>query len=280
MKRIILFFMLLAGCSCFAAQCDEICVEPYNLSHGASRFMSVVTGSNAMAEKVAQIILKKSIMKQANGKFKVSVDSYSVKDLKKGIFKSFSLKGKNVDLGDIYFSELYLDTLCKFNYIDISDSQNPIFKETLPMKFSVVMTADDINRTMAGSSYQKIINDLNMFGSGFFKVSSGEVKITDNQFFYILNVAIPFVKSEQKIVITSDLKVVKGEIDFTNTKLVGNSFKFDLKKIDKLINYINPLDYSLEVLENNNANLAVQNITIKNNKVYADGLIVIPKNKD
>ena len=54
----------------------------------------------------------------------------------------------------------------------------------------------------------------------------------------------------------------------------------DLKKVDWLINYLNPLDYSLEVLENNNAKINVKNIRIRDNKIYANGLVVIPRSKD
>ena len=280
MKKFLLVLGILIGCSCFASDCDEICVEPYNLSHGASRFMSAVTGSNLTAEKIAQIIIKKSITKQAKGKFKINVDSYSVKDLKKGIFKSFTMKGKNVDLGDVYFSELKLNTLCKFNYIEIDSNNKPIFKEALPLSFSVVMTQDDINNTMNGASYRHVIDSINSLGAGFFKVTEGNVKINNNQFFYILKISIPFVRNPQNVVISSDLNVSNGEIDFQNTKLVSDSFMLDLRKVDKLINYLNPLDYSLEVLENNNAKMNVKNIRIRDNKIYANGLVVIPRSKD
>ena len=121
------------------------------------------------------------------------------------------------------------------------------------MSFSVVMTADDINKTMNGEIYRHVIDSINSLGAGFFRIKEGQVKISNDHFYYILKVMIPFVKNIQNVVISSDLKVSNGNIDFENTKLVSDSFMLDLKKVDKLINYINPLDYSLEVLENNNA---------------------------
>ena len=51
----------------------------------------------------------------------------------------------------------------------------------------------------------------------------------------------------------------------------------DLKQLDKVINYINPLDFSLNILEKKHADLTVQNIKIQDNKIYANGLIVVPK---
>lgn len=261
----------------FAANCSYKCVEPYDLSHGASRFMSAVTGSNLLAEQVAKILLKKEILKNADGKITAKVDSYSVKDLKKGIFKSISVKCKDLDMEGVHFSALNVETLCDFNYISMQDQKNPVFKEDLPLAFSVVMTEDDINKTMMSTDYKRVIDSLNMLGYGMFKITSSKIKIRENKLYYVLKVAIPFVKNTQSIVLTSDLKVVNGEIDFTDTRLINDSLAVDLKKIDKMINYVNPLDFSLNILENKDAELTVQNVKIKDNKIFADGFIVIPK---
>ena len=43
------------------------------------------------------------------------------------------------------------------------------------------------------------------------------------------------------------------------------------------MNYLNPLDFSVRILDKVNANVNVKNISIKNNVVYADGIMVLPK---
>ena len=141
------------------------------------------------------------------------------------------------------------------------------------------MTEDDINKTMLSAGYAKVIDDLNMLGSsiGIFKITSSQIKIRDNKFYYILKIAIPFVRNTQNIVLGSDLRVSRGQIDLANTKLINNNLLIDLKQIDKVINYLNPLDFSLNILENKHTQLAVQNIKIKENKIYASGLLVVPK---
>ena len=266
--------------SCHAASCRWVdCVEPYDLSAGISRFMSNVTGSNFLEEKVDQAIFKKELRKTMDGKLSINIDSYSVKDLKKGIFKSIKLKGRNISIEGVYFTSLNINTLCDFNYISLADPQNPVFKEDLPMEFSAVMSEDDINKTMQSAGYKKVIDDLNMLGSslGVFRVSSSEIRIKDNKFYYILKVAIPFVRNIQNIVLVSDIKVSRGQIDLANTKLANNNMLIDLKQIDRVVNYLNPLDFSLNILENKHAQLAVQNIKIQDNKIYAGGLLVVPK---
>jgi len=281
MKKIILSLavLLFTMNTSNAVNCLYNCVEPYDLSHGVSRFMSAVTGSNFLAEKVAKAILKREIAKNTQGKFSVKVDSYSVKDLKKGIFKSIKIKGEDINAEGVHFSKLNLKTVCDFNYISQEDPKNPIFKEDLPLSFSVVMTEDDLNSTMQTEEYEKLIQKINSYGAnyGLFRIESTKLKLVDDKLYYVLQVSLPFVKNVQDLVIMSDLKVYKGDIDFTNTRLVNKRFSIDVKKIDKIINYLNPLDFSLNILENKNAMLTVQNVKIHDGKILADGLIVIPK---
>ncbi len=281
MKKLLLIIAMIFFSADFAGavSCLYNCVEPYDLSHGFSRFMSAVTGSNLLAEKVAKSILKKEIVKSTEGNFSVKVDSYSLKDLKKGIFKSVKIKGKNINADGVYFTKLTLKTVCDFNYISIKDINNPVFMEDLPLEFSVVMTEDDLNNTMQTVEYEKLIDKLNSYGQGYglFKIESTKLKIKDDKIYYILQVAIPFTKGLQDVVILSDLKVYKGDVDFTNTRLINKKVSIDMKKIDRIVNYLNPLDFSLNILENKDAILTVQNIKVKDDKIFADGLIVIPK---
>lgn len=281
MKKIFLLLGIISitSVSCLAATCEYNCVTPYDLSNGFSRFLSNVTGSNLLAEQVVKVILKNEVAKSVDGKLKVKVDSYSVKDLKKGIFKSISINGDNLDMEGVKFTSLDIHTICDFNYISMTDKNNPVFKEALPLKFNVVMTEDDVNQTMMTGEYKNVIESLNLLAgsAGLFKITSTQIKIKNNKLYYILKVAIPFVRNTQNIVLTSDLKVVKGQIDFTNTKLLNDVISVDLRKIDKALNYLNPLDFSLNILENKDAKLTVRDVSIVDNKIHANGLIVIPK---
>ena len=281
MKKILLVLisLLFSVNQVFALNCLYNCVEPYDLSHGVSRFMSAVTGSNFMAEKIAKSILRKEIMKNTDVILSVKVDSYSVKDLKKGIFKSLKVKGKEINAEGVHFSKLNIKTVCDFNYISIKDVKNPVFMEDLPLEFSVEMTEDDLNNTMQTVEYEKLVDKMNYYGQGYglFRIESTRLKIREGKLYYILQVSLPFVKNLQDVVIMSDLKVYKGDIDFTNTKLINKKISIDMKKIDRIVNYLNPLDFSLNILENKDAILTVQNVKVKDDKILANGLIVIPK---
>lgn len=282
MKKIILLmglFLVMQATSAFAA-CEYKCVEPYDVNSGFRTFMSVVSGLNFASEKTTQIILKKALSKTIDGdNLKVKLDSYSSKDLKNGIFKSLYIQGDNVSISDIYLTYLEMQTLCDFNYIK-QTKEDIVFMEDFPMSFNIKMTANDINKTINSSKYQKVINDLNNLGKGFasgVKISSTRVSIKANKFYYIIGVTLPFIRAEQKLVITSDLVVRKGKIDFNNTKLVSDLFNADLHKLDFILNYLNPLDFSVNILDNKDAKVSVKNVSIKNNTIVTDGVVVIPK---
>ena len=143
MKRNLAVFTLLvsglltAGSSVEAAS-SYYCAAPYDLSSKPARMFTKVTGANFMSEKIAERILKSEVTKNADGKFKVGVDSFSLSDLTAGRFKGMQIHGENVVADGVYFSTMDLKTLCDFNYI-VYDKKNStaIFKEDFPLFFGV-----------------------------------------------------------------------------------------------------------------------------------------------
>ena len=118
---------------------------------------------------------------------------------------------------------------------------------------------------------------MNKLGLGGIKVASTTSSIRGNKFYYALNIEIPFIKKEQKVEISADIKVKNGKIDFDNTRLASNSFNLDLKRFDFLMDYLNPLDFSVNIFNNKDAKVYIKNIAIKNNTIVTDGTVVVPK---
>lgn len=273
---------LMIGANSVYASCESIfsCSAPYDLSNRAAGALTKITGVNLLSEKIAERILKGQVVKNADGKFDVDIESFSVSDLKAGRFKSIKIHGENVVADKVHFSTLDISTLCDFNYI-IYDKKNKtaLFKEDFPLHFAVSLSASDLNNTMKASGYDDIIKQVNSFGRAFalFEISSSQVKIMNNKFIYVLKVALPFMNTTQDIAVVSDLSVINGKICFNNPQLMHKYFSADFGKITKALNYLNPLEFSLRVLENKDATLKVQNVNIVNNKVNVNGTINIPK---
>ena len=282
MKKIILLLGILFVTSTVAqAACEYNCVEPYDLNNKFRTFVGAVSGVNTIVENVAEGMLTKEVFKVASADdLKVDLKSRSAKDLKNGIFKSFELSGKNVLVNDIHLVSLDLKTLCDFNYVKQTDN-GVVFVEDMPMSFDVVMDQDSINKSLTHPRYRQVIDDFNKIAASYalgFRVNSTKVAIKANKFYFIVGMNIPHVRKEQKVVFESDLRVKNGKFDLSQTKLVSGKLRLDVKKIDFLMNYLNPLEYSVKFLDGHNAKVNVKNMNIDENVLYVDGIVILPKN--
>lgn len=285
MKKIILSFVLLLAVQGVQAQdCSTLkCPAPYDLTSGFSRGMSTVTGQKFLSEKIGEKLVKKAIKKNiTSGDIKVNLDAYSVRDLKAGRFKSLEINGKNVDIQGVYISSFNAKTLCNFNYIANDKRGNYIVKEDIPASFNAIITEEDLNKTMLSSDYKRMIDDINSIGGNLniFQITSTNIKLKNDKMYYVLKYSMPFVRKTKELVITANLKVENGQIELANTSFLNNSMALDVDKLSKLINYINPLDFSAKILENKDAKFNIETVNISNGKIAIDGNMTILKDKE
>lgn len=285
MKKIILsFVLLLAVQGVQARDCSTLkCPAPYDLTSGFSRGMSTVTGQKFLSEKIGEKLVKKAIKKNiTSGDIKVNLDAYSVRDLKAGRFKSLEINGKNVDIQGVYISSFNAKTLCNFNYIANDKRGNYIVKEDILASFNAIITEEDLNKTMLSSDYKRMIDDINSIGGNLniFQITSTNIKLKNDKMYYVLKYSMPFVRKTKELVITANLKVENGQIELANTSFLNNSMALDVDKLSKLINYINPLDFSAKILENKDAKFNIETVNISNGKITIDGNMTILKDKE
>lgn len=285
MKKIILSFVLLLAVQGVQAQDCSIlkCPAPYDLTSGFSRGMSTVTGQKFLSEKIGEKLVKKAIKKNiTSGDIKVNLDAYSVRDLKAGRFKSLEINGKNVDIQGVYISSFNAKTLCNFNYIANDKRGNYIVKEDIPASFNATITEEDLNKTMLSSDYKRMIDDINSIGGNLniFQITSTNIKLKNDKMYYVLKYSMPFVRKTKELVITANLKVENGQIELANTSFLNNSMALDVDKLSKLINYVNPLDFSAKILENKDAKFNIETVNISNGKITIDGNMTILKDKE
>ena len=285
MKKIILSFVLLLAVQGVQAQdCSTLkCPAPYDLTSGFSRGMSTVTGQKFLSEKIGEKLVKKAIKKNiTSGDIKVNLDAYSVRDLKAGRFKSLEINGKNVDIQGVYISSFNAKTLCNFNYIANDKRGNYIVKEDIPASFNAIITEEDLNKTMLSSDYKRMIDDINSIGGNLniFQITSTNIRLKNDKMYYVLKYSMPFVRKTKELVITANLKVENGQIELANTSFLNNSMALDVDKLSKLINYINPLDFSAKILENKDAKFNIETVNISNGKITIDGNMTILKDKE
>ncbi|MDR1327657.1 MAG: hypothetical protein LBJ74_04545 [Heliobacteriaceae bacterium] len=282
MKKIILILALILSPLAVWADCEWTCAKPYDLVNPAARFFLNATGSNLAAQQYAKSLIKKMINESLDyGKMKVDIRSYSAIDLKAGRFKSLEIEGKNIDADGIFVSYMKLKTLCDFNYVVPDEKNNMVtFKEDFPLSFEIIVSDEDLNKTMTSQGYDKVIADLNKMSEKYgamVKIQTARARIKNGRFIYALRIDIPLVKKIQEVAFSSDLKIKNGKIRFEDTKIIGSSFSLDLNKVSYVLNFLNPLDYSLEIIENKNTQLTVSNLKVEENRILMDGVIVTPK---
>lgn len=251
--------------------------NPYSQSIGLSN----ITGINFLSEKIANAIIKKAILKDSKGKYKVDMQSYNLSSLKQGIFKSLEVTGKDTVTDGVYISNIKLKTLCDYNYIALDNkNKTATFKEDFNMAYALQFTEDDLINTMqTNRQYLEMIRKANSIGnaSKLFNIVSTSAKIKDNKLYYTMKVAIPLIKKRPEIVIETDMKARNGEIVLNDSKLVTDSFKLDMSKLEKILNFLNPLEFAMGIFEEKQAVSKVQEITIQNNTVNIIGTFTIPK---
>ena len=280
MKKILVLLgaIVISSTSAFATDCSSFkCpANPYsdNLS------ISNVTGTNFLAERIANTIIKKQILKDSQGKYKVNLESYNIAALKKGIFKSLEITGEDTVTDGIYASMIKLRTVCDYNYIEINNKEKTTtFKEDFGMAYAVQFTESDLNKTMANSQYTDLIRKVNSIGNTtkMFNISSTSAKIINNKLVYVMRVAVPLLNLKKDVAIQTDLKVRNGEIIIDEAELMTEAMKVDVNKLLKLVNYLDPLDFSMELMKNKDANMQVKEVNIKDNKINVSGLITVAK---
>jgi len=283
MKKLLLLLSLMVLCSAQAfAACDysTMCQpKAYDLSSRGCQITSNITGATFLAEKIAQSIIKKELKKATRERFKVELKSYSAQDLLNGRFKSLKISGKNLDIDDAYLTSFEAKTLCDFNYVELVNNSIK-FKENLLMGVSIQISDTDLRRTVQSAGYLDKLNKISLSAMGmtFFKLSGADVQIKNNKLYFTVKLTSPLSAKPIPIVVRADLKVQDGDIVITKVDLVNLYTVVDLSKVTYLLNALNPLTFSTDILNNKNSKMNINSVDIIGDRIFLTGTIFIPKN--
>lgn len=282
MKKLVLLLSLLCFTTSSAlAECrymDMAPTKPYPVSGKGSQVIQKITGMNFISKAIAQSIIKKEIKKATHENFNVKMESFSAKDLLAGKFKSLEVSGKNLNIDGVYISQLSSKTLYDFNYVEVKKNE-VTFKENMLMDMNMQITNNDLRKTVASTGYLDKLNKINLscYGITFFKLSSADVQIKNNKIWFTINVTTPFNAKAIPIKVSTDVKISDGKIELTKMKLADTFKLIDLNKVSYLLNALNPLTFTTDVL-NNKSKLSLDTIDIVNDTILIKGYVFIPKN--
>lgn len=283
MKKFLLILGLMISLAAPAfAICDysQMCApKAYDLSSRCARVTSNVTGMTFLSERIADFIIKGQLKKATKEKFKVDMQSFSANDLAHGRFKSLKISGKNLEIDGVYITSLEAKTLCGFNYVQLNKDSIK-FKENMVMGFATEISSTDLQKTVKSTGYLQMLNQTNLsaFGITFFKLQGADVQIKNNKLYFTINVTTPFSSAPIPVVVRSDLKVEEGKIVLTKIDFVNPFSVIDLSKAAYILNAINPLTFSVDILNNKDSKMSIQTVDIIGDKIIVKGNIFIPKN--
>lgn len=231
---------------------------------------------NPLLETIVEKSIIKSLKKETDSEFQVDFSGYTLGSMKKGIFKNLDLQGNNVKINGIPVPYLRVKTLTDYNYIDYT--QNPI-KYKSPMKFAyeIQLSEDSINAALLNEEYKSVIENISKLAYPMFQVYGVSSKIVNNRFYMLIEYNFPLAtSSKNKVFVAScDFRVVDGKIKSDNISLNSAYGNISLNKVANLLNFLNPLQFTLSVIEKKDCNANIENVKIIDNKVKINGKIFV-----
>ena len=233
------------------------------------------TITKPLAEMVAKRAIKKALKKETGANFDVKFEGYTTSSIKRGVFKSLEISTKDMKIDEIEIPYLHLKSLDEYNYIDYT--KNPIvFKCDMTYAYEILLTDETINAALKDSDYNKVLAKVNAISRPLFVIKGVRTKIIDNKLYIITDYNLPIaITKDRSFVAKSDFEVVHGKIKAKNVSIDTSYGNIGLNKVANLINYLNPLEFTLDILENGKQKTIIENINIVDNKVKVDGKIYV-----
>ena len=231
---------------------------------------------NPLTESIAEHIIKSSLQKETGGKYKVKFDGYTTSSMKKGIFKNLEITGENIVSEDIPIPYVHLKSISNYNYVDYT--KDPIeFKSDMKFSYDMQLSAESINKALQDKDYKKILDKVNNIAYPLFQITSVSTKIQNNQLYILTGYNFPIapIKKDRVFVASSAFTVKDGKIRAGNIKLDSAYGNLSLSKVANLLNLVNPLEFTLALLNTENCRANVENVNIVDNKVKIDGKIFV-----
>ena len=231
---------------------------------------------NPMAEKIAENVIQKSLKKETKGEYKVQFDGYTLSSMKKGIFKKLIIQGKNLEVEGITIPQVNLKTDTDYNYIEY-DKNPVVFKSDMIFSYELFLSAESLNQALANKNYKAVIENLNSLAYPMFQAHNVSSKIVNNKLYILLEYNFPIAPTPKNrvFVASSDFMVKNGKIKAVNVKLDSAYGKISLNKVANLLNLLNPLEFTVELLDSKKCDANIENVNIVDNKVKIDGKIFV-----
>lgn len=283
MKKLILFLVLIfMAQTSFAYDYSQMCaVSPYPVSGALPRFISNASGVNFLITQIAETQIQRTLKKELNSKFKVSITPYGAKNLIDGKFKSLLITSEKVVYGGASLSDFRAKTVCDFNQV-VLKNKDVYFPENLLFNYSGVIKSNDFQNIVLSKEYLSLLDKMNVTIANrvMFKVFDPTAKIDNDRIKLSFKVMTPiaFMNEVSNITLNAGLAVENEKIVFTDIDFGSPNSRLNLTKLLPIVNRLNPLTYEFSLSKSSKGILKVSNIKVAQNKIFINGVFIIPKN--
>ena len=234
---------------------------------------------NPVVEKIAEKAIKKSLKKEFKGSYKVDFDGYTLGSMRAGIFKNFIVKGKNLEIDEIEIPYLKLTSVTDYNWIDYK-AEPIVYKSDMTFIYEIDLTEDSINSALKHKSYKKKIEKINNIAYPLFTLYETRVKVKNNKLYIIMEYNLPLAsfKRNKTFIVSMSLKVENNKIYANNVNIDKSYGNLSLNKVTNLINLLDPLTFTLSLIESKDCQGRVDSVTIMDDIIKINGRINIKKN--
>ncbi len=276
MRKLLLILMLLVftGQMSFAS---DICRSSYDLTSGWERTLSRISGSNFIHKTILEHYLEKQISTYAQGDFDIKIDSFSTSDLKDGKFKSLNAIGENVFFDGVSAAKISLNSLCDFNQLEKTANSTYRFVSDFPAEVTLEFSAEDLNRITNTTDYKKTIKKINQNLMGILRIENVNFEINSGKLWYNFTVSTPFSPKKQQVHLGTGLNIINEDIKISTTDSAGKPTILSILNMTDALNYVNPLDFSVKILENNKIDTDINEIFINNDRIVLKAFVNIRK---
>ncbi len=219
--------------------------------------------------------IKSALKKETGAKFDVKFDGYTNASIKKGIFKNIEISGNNVKVSNLVLPYVHLKSITDYNYIDYK--KEPIeFKSDMTYHYDLILDEEIINQALDDKGYKSVISNINRIANPLLTVKDVNVRLVKNKMFMDVTYNFSLISLKDKsFTVSCDFKAENGVIKTKHLKFEGSHSNISLDKIAGLVNLMNPLEFTLKLLDSKDCKGNIENVNIVDNKVKVDGKIFV-----
>lgn len=231
---------------------------------------------NPVAEFAAETAIKKSLKKETGANFKVKFIGYTLSSMKAGVFKYLEISGKDIKIEGIALPYIKLKSVTTYNRVDYTKDPVEMLSD-MTFDYELHLSEQSINDALKHEDYKKTIRNVNKRAYPLFMINDVRIKIKDNNVYVVMDYNFPInpVSKNRTFAVKSNFHVVNGIIKANNICIDKIYGSLPSDKVANLINLLDPLSFTLDIMNSNKCNGKIESIKLEDNLFHVNGKIYV-----